>query len=141
MSLQLLRKTDPLVKTLEAAKKNYILADLIVKETYKEISKINEPFNNQFEAECKGLDRESVLTELCDKMDATEKQFKLPAKQALRDMAEKALLETGAEIIKRISPNKWEEVKIIFDTTTKDPAILSARHKVIDLTLSLDPTR
>lgn len=37
--LQLLRKTDPLVKTLEEAKRSYIMADLLVTETYKEISK------------------------------------------------------------------------------------------------------
>lgn len=139
--LQLLRKTDPLVRTLEEAKRSYIMADLLVTETYKEISKENKPYWEQFDAECKGENREQILNELCDKMDATENKYNLQKKQDLRTLAEKLLLNTGAEIIQRISPNQWEQVKIIFDTTTKDPCVLAQRKKVVELTLKLDPTR
>ena len=130
MQIQLLKKNDPLIKTLDAAKKNYILADLLVKETYKEVHKENAPVYEQFEAESKSLDREEILNDLCDKMDATEKKFKLPQKIELRELAEKYLLETGSEIIKRISPDKWEEVKFIFEK--KDPNQFAVRNKVTE---------
>ena len=139
MQIQLLKKNDPIIKTLDAAKRNYLMTDLIVKDTYKIVNQEAKTLNEQFDTESKGLDREEVLQKLLDQIEAIENSHNLKGKIELRNLAEKALLETGAEIIKRISPDRWNEISIIFEG--KDPSTFSVRQKVINLTLSLDPTR
>lgn len=140
MQVQLLRKTDPLVKTLETVKRAYFTAKVVYDETLKVVHEENKQNLDDFEKECEGPDREEVLNSIIDKMDAIEAKYKLKELQDLLTQAENLLIDTGADIIKILSPDRWTEISIIFERK-KDPCHFAVRQKVIDLTLKLDPTR
>lgn len=141
MQVQVLRKNDPLVKTLTEAKRTYFLTKMLVEETWKEISRRNTNLEKEYEFEVNNLNRESVELYLISKMEIAEKDLKIKEKAELLKQAEKLLIDTGAEIIKRLSANMWSQISIVFETAIKEPYKLGIRKKVIELTLKLDPTK
>jgi hypothetical protein len=139
MQIQLLKANDLLVKTLEEAKKTYILTDLILKETQKEVSKLTAPIWQQIDNEMDNQNRDDVLTELSLKIGEIEKQHRLEERKKLYRLAGDCLINTAGECIKRISPEKWPEIKPVFDLKS-DPCRFAVRDKIIELSLTVDPT-
>jgi hypothetical protein len=140
ITIQLLKKNDPLVKTLEAAKINFLTARLLYTETQKETGKLSLPIWHEIDKEMDNQNRDDILTELSLKIDAIEKQYRLEEKKQLFRKAGDSLIETAGECIKRISPEKWGEISPVFDMTS-NPSKAFVRDKIIELSLKVDPTR
>ncbi len=134
-----LAASDPLVKTLQVAKESYLAADLVLKAAYEAVNRENKADREAFKAETNGLNRDTVLNEICDRLDAVELKHKLWFKRDLLRRAEKSLIDCGAEIIKRQSPARFGEVAELF-TLCFDPSKAYVKQKLIDLTLDLNPT-
>jgi hypothetical protein len=84
--------------------------------------------------------RDSVLTELSLKIGEIEKQHRLQEKQNLHRKAGDSLIETAGEVLKRLSPEKWPEIAQVFKVTN-DPCHFAVRERIIELSLTVDPTR
>lgn len=133
----MLKQNDPLVKTFETVKKNYLTAKVMLDLAYEKVHEENAPNWEAFEKEADGEDREEVLLEIIIKMDQVEEKYKIEELRKLRDATENELIETAETIIKKISPERWPEIAPVFDKKNR----LYVGKKLIDLTLKLDPTK
>lgn len=139
MQTQKLRlpKNDPLAKELELAKRNYLTLKLLLDDIKKRAEKENASLYAELEKEMDGQDRDEIENPLWEKVAETEKRLGQPQTHELLVKATQMLIQTGAEVIKKISPEMFSQVAIVFDPTQN----WTVKDKVIDLTLSLDPTK